>query len=125
MDGDLTGQERSEESSEFLKGTNGTHLKLSEFSLYSIGIILTGLDKTDLPKKFLSDVRQSGVSILRLRIEDFDILIEARRKYKLDFDDAYQYAAAEKYGLKIVSFDSDFDGTELGRITPADVVNKS
>lgn len=37
-------------------------------------------------------------------------------------DDAYQYAAAERYGVEIVSFDGDFDGTERGRVTPADIV---
>jgi len=43
----------------------------------------------------------------------------------LDFDDAYQYAAAEKYILTLVSYDRDFDGTELGRTTPAKVLDGS
>jgi predicted nucleic acid-binding protein len=38
----------------------------------------------------------------------------------LDFD-AYQYVAAEKHDLVIVSFDADLDHTERGRKTPADV----
>jgi predicted nucleic acid-binding protein len=44
-----------------------------------------------------------------------------RRKFGLDFDDAYQYLAAVKYNLTLVSFDSDFDRTERGRRTPAEV----
>jgi len=34
----------------------------------------------------------------------------------LDFDDAYQYALAEKHDLIIVSFDSDFDKTGSTRL---------
>ena len=30
-------------------------------------------------------------------------------RFKLDYDDAYQYALAEKDNLILVSFDSDFD----------------
>ena len=40
----------------------------------------------------------------------------------LDFDDAYQYALAEKHDLIIVSFDSDFDKTKRGRKSPAEVI---
>ena len=40
----------------------------------------------------------------------------------LDFDDAYQYAVAERYGLTIISFDSDFDRTERGRKPPGDLL---
>ena len=46
-------------------------------------------------------------------------------KFKLDFDDAYQYVAADKYDLIIVSFDTDFDTTEKGRKTPKEILLKS
>jgi hypothetical protein len=39
-------------------------------------------------------------------------LVIIMERYKLDFDDAYQYLAAEKFRLTLVSFDRDFDGTE-------------
>lgn len=42
--------------------------------------------------------------------------------YGLDFDDAYQYAVAEKHNLTLVSFDKDFDRTERGRKTPAEIL---
>jgi hypothetical protein len=41
--------------------------------------------------------------------------------YQLDFDDAYHYAAAEKYELAIVSFDRDFERTRLGRKVPSEI----
>jgi predicted nucleic acid-binding protein len=41
---------------------------------------------------------------------------------QLDFGDAYQYVTAEQDGAALVSFDDDFDGTPLGRTTPAQIL---
>jgi hypothetical protein len=60
----------------------------------------------------------NGVQILRLELEDASKLVEVAVQYDLDFDDAYQYVAVEKFGLQIVSFDSDFDRTDRGRKLP-------
>jgi predicted nucleic acid-binding protein len=35
-----------------------------------------------------------------------------------------KYVIAEKYGLTIISFDSDFDRTERGRTTPGIALKK-
>jgi len=45
-------------------------------------------------------------------------------RMKLDFDDAYQYVAAEKHNLTLVSFDADFDRTDRGRKTPAELLEE-
>jgi hypothetical protein len=50
---------------------------------------------------------------------DLKQALSMRSKFNLDFDDAYQYIAASKYHYTIISFDSDFDRTQMGRITPA------
>jgi len=63
-----------------------------------------------------------GMGLARLEIEDMGDIVQAAQKFRLDFDDAYQYVAAEKYNLTIVSFDRDFDRTERGRTTPADIL---
>jgi len=69
---------------------------------------------------FLSDtLEDSAVRLIRLDTAGLKEVPIVRRKFGLDFDDAYQYLAAEKYGLTLVSFDSDFDRTERGRNTPA------
>jgi len=44
------------------------------------------------------------------------------KRSRLDFDDAYQYVTAEKFNLTIVSYDIDFDKTELGRKTPKEIL---
>ena len=36
-------------------------------------------------------------------------VIDNMKKYKLDFDDAYQFSVAQKYDLTIVTFDKDFN----------------
>ena len=41
--------------------------------------------------------------------------------FRLDFDDAYQYVAAEKFDLALVSFDADFDRTDRKRMVPAEI----
>jgi len=49
-------------------------------------------------------------------------LVLIKQKFNLDFDDVYQYVVAEKFDLTIVSFDSDFDKTYLGRKTLNDLI---
>jgi predicted nucleic acid-binding protein len=56
---------------------------------------------------------------VRLNLAELDILPEVAQNLNLDFDDAYQYVLAERRELRLVSFDADFDGTPLGRVTPA------
>jgi len=41
---------------------------------------------------------------------------------RLDFDDAYQYVIAKRDKLTLVSFDTDFDHTDLQRQTPAQIL---
>lgn len=67
-------------------------------------------------------MQQAGVAVVGLKVGDMEAVINAARRFRLDFDDAYQYVVAEKYDLSIVSFDQDFDRTYRGRKTPAEVV---
>lgn len=119
----LLEQERSTEVRQFLQFVDAGELSLSEFTLYSIGVITTRLNKEDVFEAFLSDVLEdSGVRRICLTSSDLKRLISVRREFRLDFDDAYQYIAAEKNGLVLVSFDADFDRTDLGRKTPAEIM---
>ena len=115
----LLEQEKKVESYAFLETTDSQLLHITDFSLYSIGIILTRLKKLDALDRFVGDVFiESSVNIARLTPEDIKRIIEIEKEFGLDFDDSYQYVAAERFDLTIVSFDSDFDKTEKGRTTP-------
>ncbi len=50
------------------------------------------------------------------------LLVDMLSRFDLDFDDAYQYVAAEKQGLVIVSFDGDFNRTTRGKKTPTEIL---
>jgi len=63
----------------------------------------------------------AGVKMISLTAQDMEDLAKSAQVFNLDFDDAYQYIVAEKYDLKIISFDSDFDRTDRGRITPDEI----
>ena len=115
-------QEKANEAERFLKEVPTEHLHVSDFTLYSIGIILFKQRKYDTFSEFVEDVFvRGGITLLRLSFFDFEEAIKASKKFNLDFDDAYQYTLAKKYNLKIVSFDSDFDRTDTGRILPMQV----
>ncbi len=49
-------------------------------------------------------------------------LIAVVSEYHLDFDDAYQYVAAERNEVPLISFDTAFDRTELGRLTSQEAI---
>jgi predicted nucleic acid-binding protein len=71
---------------------------------------------------FVQDVFVEGaVNVVSIKPSDTHALLEAIDKYKLDFDDSYQYVAAEQNGLTLVSFDNDFDRTNKGKKNPAEI----
>ncbi len=118
----LLAQERAQEVRRLLEAQEAWHFALTDFSLYSIGVVMTRLKKDEGFADFLTDtLEDSGVCIVRLDTSGLKEIVMARKKFGLDFDDAYQYLAAEKYNLTLVSFDSDFDRTERGRKTPANL----
>jgi predicted nucleic acid-binding protein len=122
----LLRQAKAEEVKRFLESTAPEDLFLTEFSLYSLGIILLRRKMYDTFLRAVDDLLLTGgIRLVRLGLEDMEDLVHAARRFDLDFDDAYQYAVAEKYALAIMSFDSDFDRTERRRKTPAEVLQGS
>ena len=112
-------QERANEARTLLSEIEGHEFFISDYSLHSIGLLLFRRGKHEVFRQFLRDmILGVGVAVITLSAQEMESLIEVAQRFNLDFDDAYQYAVAERYGLTIISFDSDFDCTERGRKMP-------
>lgn len=120
----LLDQEKADDVERFLRNTPAENLHLSEFALYSLGVVLMRRKMHDTYLRSVEDLLvNGGIRLARLAVEDMRDIVHASRRFNLDFDDAYQYFAAEKYNLTIVSFDRDFDRTERGRKTPSEILS--
>ncbi len=58
---------------------------------------------------------------LDLKAEDMRDVVAAANAYDLDFDDAHQYVAADRYRMVPVTFDGDFARTPVQFRAPAEV----
>jgi uncharacterized protein len=115
-------QEKADEVEHFLRVRSKQEFHISEFSVYSLGVILFRRNQAAMFIQFTDDVIvNGGIRLLRLLAQDMRKVAATAQRFRLDFDDAYQYVVAETHGLQIVSFDSDFERTEKGRKTPANV----
>lgn len=119
----LLDQVKSQEVGKFLERVPSEQLFITDFAFHSIGVVLGKLGRMEAFLWFTRDAFIDGaVSLVHLEPADMERVISTKEKFGLDFDDAYQYVAAEKYGLVLVSFDADFDKTERGRKTPAEAL---
>jgi hypothetical protein len=115
----MLNQEYAENVRLFLDQHPSDQLLITDFSFHSIGVVLCRLGHKEVFSLFVRDVLIDGaVSLVALNPDDMPFLIQVMDTFNLDFDDAYQYAVAERYAATIVSLDRDFDRTERGRITP-------
>lgn len=115
----LLNQDKADEAEAFLRRTSTDNLFLSDFSLHSLGVILfrRKLEHVFL-QVVLGDLIASGVGVIGLQGEELSLVVKAAERFKLDFDDAYQYALAVERDLQIVSFDRDFDRTDRECVIP-------
>jgi len=120
----LLDQKKADDVQRLLLSVAPRNMYLTEFSLYSIGIILIREKKHAVFVSIVEDlIENASINLLRLLPDDMRQLADHAEHFNLDFDDAYQYTAAERYGLTIVSFDSDFDRTTRGRREPAEIAS--
>jgi predicted nucleic acid-binding protein len=119
----LLDQEKSKEVGELFDTIPSERLFITDFAFHSIALVLSKLNNVEALRHFIRDTFVEGaVTLLHLKPEDMERLILVMRDFDLDFDDAYQYVAAEKTDSIIVSLDKDFDQTERGRKTPREVL---
>jgi len=121
----LLDQEKSEIASRFFNLIPTDELFVSDFSIHSIGVILSRLKKFDVFEKFIDDLFVNG-QIEQLILDPIDLLdvIKNIQKYKLDFDDSYQFSVAQKFDLTIITFDEDFNVKGIKKNTPDEIIEK-
>lgn len=96
---------------------------VTDFSFHSICIILTRHKQSQTLIDFIDDVVvDGGIRLLSCNTQEIVLVTDAMDRFGLDFDDGYQYLIAEQNNLVIVSLDSDFDKTLLGRKTPLELL---
>ncbi|NJK95774.1 MAG: type II toxin-antitoxin system VapC family toxin [Bacteroidales bacterium] len=121
----LLDQEKSEVASKFFDLIPTDSLFVSDFSIHSIGVILSRLKKDDIFEKFINDLFiNGGIESLSLDSSDLLDVISNIKKYNLDFDDSYQFSVSLKYDLTIITFDKDFNAKGIKKKTPDDIVGK-
>jgi len=119
----LLEQEHSNDVERLFTVIPADQLFITDFALYSVGIILFRRQRGSIFVRVVEDLLlEADVRLVRLNPADMRPVERVASRFQLDFDDAYQYVAAQEYGLTLVSFDSDFDRTELGRKTPAEIL---
>jgi predicted nucleic acid-binding protein len=119
----LLGQEQSKIVGQLLDNLEPSEIVMTDFSLHSIGVICNRLKQRDVFLNFVEDVLiDNSVKIVNIPPKQMKRLVEIMNRFNLDFDDAYQYVAAEIEKAEIVSFDKDFDKTDQGRLTPMQVI---
>jgi uncharacterized protein len=96
---------------------------MSDFTLHSIALALTRRKLFETFIAFVQDLFIDGnISLLSLSPQDLANIPEIMQQQKLDYDDAYQYSLAQQQKLLLISFDTDFDHTTLGRKTPIEIL---
>ena len=114
----LLAQPKAQAAQRFINSQQQGSLALSNYSLDGIGLKLYLAKKIDVLEQFGRELKDAEITILTIEPQDLGALVKNIKKWNLDFDDAYQYTLAQKYSLELVSFDKDFDKTDIVRIEP-------
>lgn len=120
----LLDQEKSEVVFKFLNTVSNNQIFISDFTVHSIGVILSRLNKLNTLDKFIRDLFTHGqVEQVFLSPENILDLTSNIKTFNLDFDDAYQLTLSQKYGLTIVTFDKDFNAKGIAKMSPEEVLD--
>jgi len=102
----LLDQDKSEACKNFLNNHIDL-LNISEFSLHSIGVILYRQNEEKIFQDFLKDILPK-INLINLPKAAYPELSAIKQKFKLDFDDSYQYLVCKYYSFELITLDSDF-----------------
>lgn len=96
---------------------------ISEFTIYSTCLILMHKKRQHRYEEFIKYI-EGKQNIFIENLEPSDLREIFNLKINLDFDDRVQYYLAKKKNLQLVSFDADFDKTDLKRLTPEEALSQ-
>lgn len=121
----LLDQEKSETVSLFLDQIPLEIVFVSDFTIHSIGVILSRGKKFVVFSDFLKDLFfNAQIEQLSLSTSELMRVISNMQEYNLDFDDAYQLTISQKHNLTIVTFDKDFNAKGIQKITPEEFIQQ-
>ncbi|MCC6004612.1 MAG: PIN domain-containing protein [Thermofilum sp.] len=66
-----------------------------------------------------------GLRVMDLPLEEEALAADLAEKMGLDFDDGLHYYVAKKLNAVIVSYDRDFDGLDVERLEPRELVREN
>ena len=119
----ILSQERAEEAKALLLKSAQHEFFITDYSLHSIGLLLFRKKQHEAFRAFVEDVLlNGGIGLLSLYSDEMEPVVSASQKFGLDFDDAYQYAVAVRHDLVLVSFDTDFQRTDMGHKMPSEIL---
>ena len=112
---------RWRESYNFLNAVKNGYISayMLHFTIHGISAIL---GKPGLVAKFLAEILSwKGLSLVNLSIDEELAAAEIAEETGLDFDDGLHYYFAKKTRIPIVSYDKDFDKTDIRRLEPSQI----
>lgn len=99
----------------------GLKVQLLDFALYSMTLIMTRRGYHKEIKQFLQGLDASK-NITIYHPKAVEISETLGLSINLDLDDKLHYHIAKKNKFTFISYDEDFDKTDLPRLTPAQVL---
>lgn len=110
---------KTEEVGKLLSTNSSDQFHVTEFSRHAMAMLLKHMGQDDVFLKWILDLfLDGGVKIINLEPEDIKRILRTMDEYTFDYHDAYQYVAAEKYHLTLISYNEGFDQTKVGRTSP-------
>ncbi len=119
------GRERSADCEALLKATSTGKIEATatHFAIHAVEAILR---RNEPLTTFLRNLENSqGLYIYETSIADEIATAMLSKSLKRDFDDTLQYYTAKKLGADaIVSYDKHFDGLDIPRVEPAEILSQ-
>lgn len=122
----LLGRLKGEDCCKFLDAIKDGTLKAitTGYAIHSMELVMLGHGKKKELEGFMKYlVTLDNLDIWHTTLTDELKILQLMEKLDLDLDDCIQYYVAKMFKAEaIISFDKDFDGLDIPRIEPKDVV---